>query len=1563
MYVGSGTFQEFDGVPVKDEEGRGSIALMEFHSGDRWRNAALLGASAVLFLPDADATCTESLHKVAETPLQFPRFYVDDPGLAQKLMAASREEREVELKGKMSWKSIPCENLLALLPANEPAEVPETFLVTLHYDAMSIVPGAAQGGQSADNLASTLCALKLLGSESLHLKRRHHLLVLFDGARGRCNEGTRRFGAVLRDVQLRRLAEAERQGIEEGSREVFLSGKLSGMKPWMLEREALYRLKEDRLQAALDWLSAVKRDGVKGAGRFEHEDRSPQAPSPNLPHADPREWLEEWVRDTIKAKQISVLISASRDEQEEGVTPFTPDEEVSPVLRRLRQRRAYYKRIFAENELEGMVEALKNSPQSLCLGEEDATLDALQSELDILLRELKKRRHILRASMALAEQLKDYDVTRSVAVDLSSGNSVLTVHRSRFIGGDRVYASPSAMEWAWTLGPMISQSLERVVDGANECLTGNGKAFEFADSVTFDASREKQTQAPENYEFTLDLAQAGVSGCTLVTGNDPRSTRLGPGDRMAADSVSLKNLGIQSRTLALLLAHALIRPELFAHAEKNSPMVMRVTGRTVIQDPRAGPFPKLPMPGCVVVMKGDPQVKGSVWMDRFALSDLEGDFSFDEIPCGNTYDGPYPLAQVSLEAFKLSDKTGMLSVAPDAALSGRGATQTTVDLWGEDLFRRLVVFEGAAIQAYGANDPMLFSPLQEARLLEGKGGELEKWFVFHPRRPSPTLVALVPEDALVKTLLSLPGYGYRMFLLGDQKEGGPGIGRRVGEGLTLQMTVPKAARQLWRLNDERIAKLESKGVRSQVASRLHGESTQQLEEMEQFLQENAYSKGITLARSVWGKELRAYPELFGLSNEAVLAAVILLAFLAPWAHFHERLILQCGGIRGRIVGFVSFFAAGFALLYGLHPAFQISEAPVVILIAYALAGLAILSLGMIMKRYARVMRQWREKTGGVHSSDISRASAFSVAFSLGLTNMAKRPLQTGLIILVIALLSFSVMTFTSVETQLDTRMVPVSDAGASKKDGLLFRLYNWATIPPSMAESFQQDLGPDCLMARRMWYVRTELPWDIGLGLNKFVFTRPDTGRSVTVECLQGFMPEEKEITDLADCVKGTWFSGTKDEIILPTQAAEALDVKAEDLTGQDDGPVLVQYGERLLRVIGILDSARADRVLDLSGTPLSHVDFYASGFAPHWDLNGPVGEEVDVEFMGFDRTVLLSCGLLEDLGGGIKTSVALFAPQIDAQTRVKELMKRFSINVYASLGGRAYLVKTASSQSVRGAWKMVLPLLLVVLIMVNLMMSTVEERQEEIRMLGAVGLAPKHVSILYLSESCVYGVLGLVYGVMLGLVVSWVTKGVDVGVSVNYASIPTVSMGLGVLLVVVVATVLPASRAARLATPSGASEWELPETAGDEVCIQLPFTMTKRNGVAVLVFLHEYLRGHTEPTSPEFRCDDVRVGVKDSQEEETLSIEGRVWLAPYDIGVCQDLTLSLRQEGELFAVSFRAKRRSGALQPWHRAHFRFADTLRQQFLIFRTLSEARKREYFETAHALFMGRQGGSID
>lgn len=66
---------------------------------------------------------------------------------------------------------------------------------------------------------------------------------------------------------------------------------------------------------------------------------------------------------------------------------------------------------------------------------------------------------------------------------------------------------------------------------------------------------------------------------------------------------------------------------------------------------------------------------------------------------------------------------------------------------------------------------------------------------------------------------------------------------------------------------------------------------------------------------------------------------------------------------------------------------------------------------------------------------------------------------------------------------------------------------------------------------------------------------------------------------------------------------------------------------------------------------------------------------------------------------------------------------------------------------SIEGLSSLIMPAIIVL----HTMMGSVFERFREIGVYSSVGLAPAHISFLFLAEACVYAVLSVVFGYLLG--------------------------------------------------------------------------------------------------------------------------------------------------------------------------------------------------------------------
>ena len=448
------------------------------------------------------------------------------------------------------------------------------------------------------------------------------------------------------------------------------------------------------------------------------------------------------------------------------------------------------------------------------------------------------------------------------------------------------------------------------------------------------------------------------------------------------------------------------------------------------------------------------------------------------------------------------------------------------------------------------------------------------------------------------------------------------------------------------------------------------------------------------------------------------------------------------------------------------------------------------------------------------------------------------------------------------------------------------------------------------------------------------------------------------------------WLNGLIVERILAGALAERRDV----LRPGDKLPVVV-FMNVPWRVVGILDTALADRVRDITGKTLAMVDYLRSGMSVNSAAGDLINEPTSYH-LSWSRLVIVPMAAAADVQIKPRSVAVRFEAGQDRREFFQDLALRLNRTIFANDGGRLSLMTTQEKQSVAGLAKIIVPVILCILIVWNTMMANVEERKGEVGMLGSVGLSPRQISFLLLSESAVFSVLGIVLGIFAGLLFSngvawanarWYSAAqLDAGagflseLSFNFTSLSSLALAMGTGLVVLLATLVPARKAAALAAPSGMAKWELPPPAGEGLIrFDLPFTLTRGNAVGMGAFFRRFLLNHTDAASSDFNCRDVRAGVR-GDGQQALAITAQMWLAPYDLDVAQNLEVCIvptDNEG-VFGVVLDLRRTSGTEEAWLRTNYNFMDLVRYQFLLWRNLDHASRDKYVAEGAAVF--QEGG---
>jgi putative ABC transport system permease protein len=192
------------------------------------------------------------------------------------------------------------------------------------------------------------------------------------------------------------------------------------------------------------------------------------------------------------------------------------------------------------------------------------------------------------------------------------------------------------------------------------------------------------------------------------------------------------------------------------------------------------------------------------------------------------------------------------------------------------------------------------------------------------------------------------------------------------------------------------------------------------------------------------------------------------------------------------------------------------------------------------------------------------------------------------------------------------------------------------------------------------------------------------------------------------------------DSILIGKGLAEAMDVKVGDritLVGRSQHK---QMRQRTMTVVGIFDLGMTD-----------------------------------IE----KQTVYVSLGEAQSLYGlsGQSTEVAIFLKKLGQESVVINSMKP-SLPGYEIESFEANYPDLASAINTKGG---VMNIFSVVIIMIagvgilNLLLMAVYERTREIGVLGAMGLKPRQISLLFILEGTMIGLVGVAAGIVLGLAIN----------------------------------------------------------------------------------------------------------------------------------------------------------------------------------------------------------------
>lgn len=767
----------------------------------------------------------------------------------------------------------------------------------------------------------------------------------------------------------------------------------------------------------------------------------------------------------------------------------------------------------------------------------------------------------------------------------------------------------------------------------------------------------------------------------------------------------------------------------------------------------------------------------------------------------------------------------------------------------------------------------------------------------------------------------------------------------------------QSATDFWRLNETRLKMMRERGIVNGSIEELHGRA--------EDLMKAAHAAASTSVREAYAaaaflSEFPVYRNVRSSLDDLVRAVLILLGLAIPFAFALERLLVGSTNIYRQILWFSAFFAATFLILFFVHPAFAVSNQPVIIFLAFALIVLSSLVIFVIMQKFETELKVLQGLTSTVHSADVSRFGTMMAAMSMGISTMRRRPLRTALTALTIILLTFTILNFASFDTR--TGVVTLYEGAVPNYTGVVVHKVNWTALNPGLPAVVKGRWGAaGHTIVSRYW-----LPagTDAKAESQGPLLSLPDGAQPFVLQGVVGIEPAE--VTARPDFQKllGVPAAGVEGRVFITKPLAARLGI----------GPgAEVRLGGLPLKVGGVIESVEMEKVKDMDGNTLLPVDFNAmksgsssSGTTPQMsaeDLLNAAQTKTDWVKLPNDSVAIVSAETARRLGASLRL-LSIYTPDAGQAMQIAEdLSRMLPVPVVATRDDGVYTHVLAPTLMAKGVKDLLFPILLGGMVIFGTMLGSVADREKEIYTFSALGLAPAHVATLFFAEALVYAFIGGLGGYLLaqGLLkflgalaaIGWL-KAIP---EMNYSSVNAIVTILIVMGTVLVSAIYPAFKASRSANPGVLRAWRAPAPEGDSFKMVFPFTVSQYDITGVISFLKEHFDNYSDTSLGCFMAKGSYI----TRNGDSLGLASVVALAPFDLGVTQEFRLySIASEiPGIDEVKIEILRKSGQRKDWVRLNKVLLDDLRRQFLIWRSLP-AETMELYRSRTLTLLGAAAG---
>ena len=1104
--------------------------------------------------------------------------------------------------------------------------------------------------------------------------------------------------------------------------------------------------------------------------------------------------------------------------------------------------------------------------------------DALTMQQNIL-REAKLQANALQSSVALRDMLNGKTLRAGFSLHLSShGTGVGAFERGW------MYELKKNIKRTRFLGP-LDETLKTITKtmGTEAALWNN----------TLRPSRTTpwESYLPDNPHLSVEpLALAGFPAVSLATLNDLRPLWGTPHD--TPGHVDIQTVQAQSTFITALLANL---------ADTPLPALGKMKSGFATLEGRANRlrqgevFPDRPATDTVVLaFQGPARLYGMV--------NAAGTFRIPGVVLRKQ-----TVHKAVLEAFTFDPSTGMAVHAVDKPITGKANYR--VKIRRSVMPTDLTLFDCAQTTLFSMLETRTLSHLYRPEIIDARteAQPLRYWYSRMDTRESSLGTLFLEPDVPFKLTLSDTVLGKKMLLLNGSNEHPLGRGFAISHTPVIPLTEYRAAKDMWTLLTPRINNLEAHGIINERIRDLHERGRAALQQANTSFTEKQWDALFSSTREALSLASLVYNDVDSTQRDVLTGVLFYIALFIPFAYCMERLLIGSADINRRIGGFLAILLTTIVVIHSVHPAFQLTYSPTVVILAFFIIGLSALVSLIIIFRFEREMQELQRRSMHVKSSEISKWSAFSAAMVIGVSNLRRRPIRTVLTITTLTILTFTIMNFTAAQSIRKEGWVNFSDT--APYNGLLVKQLRWKTLPPESLQVMSDMFGAENV-APRVWKSDQDLTKAPVIPLQAATH-QTDTmhklalSKRATLRAIIGLSHTEAHVSGFNTMLTaGSWFTPQdRHAMILPEAIAAKLGITPADFAVTS--PKIVLWGIPFT-VRGLLRDDAFEQKPDLDGEPTTPIiypneaatqlsEVEAEAIAQGADL---LRYESRYEHISGAETAIIPAATLLAAGGEIKaiavakaavrTTVSPSAPKdgrttsttLPEQTvqteqteqteqaqpasavssKIINLGDRFGTMLFSGSASGTSLYYASNATSYAGVSTILIPLAISVLIVLNTMIGSVHERRGEIGIYTSVGLAPSHVAFLFVAEALAFAIISVVLGYLVAQLSAGLLAGTPLwaGMTANYSSTAGIAAMLLVIAVVLISVIYPAQVASEIAIPDVTRTWTLPEPVGNTMSIVLPFLIKTTEQACAGGYLMEYYNAHRDISHGAFATESV---------------------------------------------------------------------------------------------------------